>query len=389
MIHVEIVDNLSDPRLSSWNKLLAKAGNPLPFQSYEWVKCWWDNFAPGSARLFVIIARENGDIIGIAPLMCRKYFHGRCADLKFIGTGYFDYFDFLIDKGREDEVLSGFLTCLRGKFKNFVLQLNNIFEQSAALKVFLNPADGVLSGFNILAQVEDEVPYLALPPSKDVFSALLKDSLKSDIARQKKRLGILGSLEFRACGDVAEGMEALEDYFSLHIKKWEHSGGYSVYKLPARRDFLRSLLKNLSEGLSGVYHLSLDGRKLAVCVAFKSSGRFIYYAPAYDPEFSRYSPGKVLLSRLIDYAIENKFSEFDFGIGKEPYKMDWPVRTRKLYDVFLFPDGKNIFNIFWRIRIFIRNKYFFNLLPVLRRLKAAVYLWRRINRLKGGYKRFK
>jgi hypothetical protein len=59
-------------------------------------------------------------------------------------------------------------------------------------------------------------------------------------------------------------------------------------------------------------------------------GRFYYRLPAYDVEFGRYSPGRVLLRNLILAAYDEGATEFDFLLGGEPYKWDFATHTRIL-----------------------------------------------------------
>ena len=51
----------------------------------------------------------------------------------------------------------------------------------------------------------------------------------------------------------------------------------------------------------------------------------------YDDTYNKFSPGKVVISFLIKYAISEKLKEFDFGLGDEKYKSYWSNRKNKLY----------------------------------------------------------
>jgi CelD/BcsL family acetyltransferase involved in cellulose biosynthesis len=55
--------------------------------------------------------------------------------------------------------------------------------------------------------------------------------------------------------------------------------------------------------------------------------------PGFDSaNFSKYSPGNILLRRLIRWAIESKYEVFDFAMGHERYKMNWSDSYATLYD---------------------------------------------------------
>ena len=46
--------------------------------------------------------------------------------------------------------------------------------------------------------------------------------------------------------------------------------------------------------------------------------------PTYDKEiYGKYSPGRILLTELINWSISNNYEIFDFTTGVENYKKDW------------------------------------------------------------------
>lgn len=66
--------------------------------------------------------------------------------------------------------------------------------------------------------------------------------------------------------------------------------------------------------------LELDGRPLAYHFGFESKRTYLWYKPAFDVGFWKYSPGEVLLRNLLRYARDSELREFDFTIGDESFK---------------------------------------------------------------------
>ena len=52
--------------------------------------------------------------------------------------------------------------------------------------------------------------------------------------------------------------------------------------------------------------------------------------PAHDVEWQAFSPGKVLLARLIEQAIEHRVDAVHFLTGAQRYKLDWKPEVRNL-----------------------------------------------------------
>lgn len=387
MVKIERIEDINDSRLSCWNEVLDTASYPLPFQRFEWVSCWREIFAPEEKGLFILVASEDNKPVGIAPFIHTKA-SLRYEAVAFIGSGYFDYFDFIVTKGREREVVRAFLDYIKGYFDSFELRLSNIFGSSETFKIL---REGLASGdYEGIILKEDVVPVIELPAGKDEFYRRTDRLLRSDVARRERRLKERGETEFRRCGSLNEAKELLEDFFELHIKKWEGAKGYSAYKFLPRRRLLRDLLENwFDNGLANVYYLQHGKtKKAAICFGFEFKEKFYFYTHAYDPDLSKCSPAKILVLKLIELSIENKFKEFDFGIGSEPYKLEWPCVIKELHNIFVYSGRNKFIDIFLKLRRRMTGFYYLSILPRMRKLSAAVSFWRWINKQRGSYRRF-
>jgi CelD/BcsL family acetyltransferase involved in cellulose biosynthesis len=387
-VDIKVVNDLGDCSASDWNDLLESSQNPFPFQRYEWIRSWWENLASGSENLFILLARKQDKLIGIAPLSYKRHGWPGHAAVRFIGSGHFDYFDFIIARGEEEKTIAAFIAYIRGYFKQFELQLKNIFKDS--------PSFGILSGgvgskdLNGMIFREDVVPYLKLPDTKEQFYNQTDRLLRSDVKRRQKRLTEQGKAEFKRCNTFDEARDALEDFFAMHIKRWESAEGYSVYKFPSRRKLMRDLLQGWFEKkLLNIYYLSYnEDKKLAICIAFEFNRRFIFYTHAYDPDFAKFSPAKILVSELINFSIDNRYKEFDFGIGREAYKLEWPCEIRGLCNIYIYTGKNTPLTLLLKWRRCAVSVYLLSILPFLRKFRPIVYLWRRLNQRRGKYQRF-
>jgi CelD/BcsL family acetyltransferase involved in cellulose biosynthesis len=74
---------------------------------------------------------------------------------------------------------------------------------------------------------------------------------------------------------------------------------------------------------------------------------FYYLMPAYESgEPAKYSPGKILLLKLIEWCFQHEIKTFDFTFGGEAYKKDWCNSEMKLYQYFLPVSIKGKFILF-------------------------------------------
>ena len=77
-----------------WNELLNRSRSDNPFQTFEWYSSWLDVFSKGY-KLLTLVARENGQLMGIAPLTVNS-----SGLASFIGYPLSDYADFIVAKER-------------------------------------------------------------------------------------------------------------------------------------------------------------------------------------------------------------------------------------------------------------------------------------------------
>ena len=122
-----------------WNELCKQNTVNTIFQTYEWNRSWWNVYGQNS-DLFIVLAREHGDLLGIAPMIIvkEKKRMGEIRVLKFIGSGSSDYSDFLFQKNRSDVLKKIISFILDNKEKWDEIELSNIPEYSSSSDIFTN-----------------------------------------------------------------------------------------------------------------------------------------------------------------------------------------------------------------------------------------------------------
>lgn len=175
----------------------------------------------------------------------------------------------------------------------------------------LGATDAVLSG--------EVAPYVDLTAFGhfSAYLAALKGSVRGDVNRQRRRLAEIGELEYREYSenDLVEANAAFGEFIEARSGKWR------THQVEKR--FFQALLEN---ALGRTVHFSallLDGRAVSWHLGFSHRGCFYYYIPAYAKEFESYSPGKILISLLLEKCFEAGLEKFDFLRGREKYKFDW------------------------------------------------------------------
>jgi CelD/BcsL family acetyltransferase involved in cellulose biosynthesis len=146
-----------------------------------------------------------------------------------------------------------------------------------------------------------------------------------------------GTKVIAKCGNLARQLERT----SGPLRFIEHSADSSLLQILVRwkseqylrtgeRDiFAMNWTRQLLEGIqqvqtgdfAGRFSLLYSGERLvAAHFGMRSGNVWHYWFPAYDPEFAKYSPGLLLLLRMIERASFSGVTILDLGLGGSPYK---------------------------------------------------------------------
>jgi CelD/BcsL family acetyltransferase involved in cellulose biosynthesis len=181
-------------------------------------------------------------------------------------------------------------------------------------------------------------PYLPIHGQHDEVSKLInKYSNKRPFNYFRRQ----GKLEFRVLAE-AETETHLPIFFSQHIQRWSDTNTPSLFNDTRNQLFY----KNLSEQLSATdwLHFSileLDKTPLAYHYGFDYEGKFYWYKPSFNIDYSSRSPGTLLIRYLIQSALECDRQEFDFTIGNEPFKRRFTKNARHNTNLHIFRNKRS------------------------------------------------
>lgn len=331
-----------------WDALNAAGAFPSLFMTWEWQFNWWRTFG---GKPFIILIREGNEDVAILPFIAEeKYLF---TQLNPIGSPHSDYLGFLIRKGEEKRTGRYF-------FKSFlpenprigVVVFDSVNERSPLTQWFDDagpafPAEGAVhsrrsafpglglnffrrgSGFRKVFMSKSVCPYLPLPGSFDACMANLTRKTRYFIGRKARRIEKDFAVNVGVVQSRGELGERMEQFFEQHQAIWTARGRPGAFHDDAFRNFHRKQSKRLFDsGHLKLFYMDLDGKPVASYYLFQYNRDLLFYLSGFDPAFARYSPGAVLLGRIIRDAIENNCREFDFMRGSTPYKFKWSDRTR-------------------------------------------------------------
>jgi CelD/BcsL family acetyltransferase involved in cellulose biosynthesis len=320
-----------------WQPLLDRSKPNHVFMTWEWFFTWWKHFGHGR-ELFVIVVENQGETIGILPLMLFVE-HGRRACkfryLHFIGFRFeFRWNDWMDVIGvRKEEVIRAAMEYLQGCQHLWdYLDLWDIPEDSDTLIILPRLADRL--GFPYRTELCASCPYL--PTTSDwelYYGSHPPKKVTKDLERQIKRLTAGGDLKVEHLA-ATNPVVSLNSLFDLHQRREIVTDRLPMFSRERFRSFYRDLAEAFPREWLDYSVLKLNGTPIAAHFGFRYNNKLYFLTPAFDPDYRTYSPGKILLRYLIQHCFVNDgIHEFDFLRGDEPYKYQWATGERRGYQI--------------------------------------------------------
>jgi len=284
--------------------LPAVANRVGPFPRRSWLQTWWEHRGRGE----LVIADAPGS------LLCLTLVDGV---VEFAGEG--DLTDYHSPLGNTDATaLTELVADLEPGTK---LNLDSL-PRAAADAVITALAAASLETH--VAQHE-VAAVLDLPNSFDEYLASIGKKERHELRRKRRRFeNEMGPARV----ERRHGPEAVALFAHLHRLSAGDKGEFMTEDL--ERFFLA-----LHTDAGGIIDVLVDGegRPASAIFSFEDEHGFYLYNSAYEPELRALSPGNVMLSHLIERAINRGLPVFDFLKGDETYKFRLGAQERPLYRV--------------------------------------------------------
>jgi CelD/BcsL family acetyltransferase involved in cellulose biosynthesis len=354
MINIRIFDTLVNPRLkASWEELYFR--NNYCFQnSYTWCSLWWKNFHKSNWKPLIVIAEDSGQVIGLGPFMIEK--KQLFTELKFIGSGLTDFHEILTLPTRREESLKAVLNWALSKHYYDLINLEQISDGSTLYEVIRE-----VQAFKAREMVKCPVVNLK-SLSWEEYLRMLPSRLRWEWSKKHRDLNRKGRLQFIRLESAKDKSEFIDKIFKLHVKRWEHEQGISKFIQDKIRAFISELVMVAPEMI--LYALLLDDRFIAYQLGFSQKDVFYDWNKSYDPEFSRYSVGNVLMGLILKDLIEKKFQKYNQMRGDYQWKRRWMTDEETVTN-YQFLAGSS------RVRGYLGERYYLE------------WKWWLKNRLKG------
>lgn len=330
MLKLDIVESVKGfaALKEDWNRLADNFSGGNVFLTWEWQYTWWSHFGEGK-QLHLIIVRDGEKAVAIAPMYEAHagFWPVSTRVLQTLCYNAGDYGGLLVEDGYEDALwmLTEYLIEKKESL-NAPVVLRRVPEDTPIAEMWRN----VMASGNQKYQMDLVTTFQA--PQVSLSEGMEIKFPKAELGRRNRKIHREHDVEFRfhTEGDVDDDLASL---VKLHDIRWsdrmnEYKGVLVEEKKLA---FTRDVVRLLDErGIVRLSSLWVDGQAAAGVLAFEYGDRFLYWRPAFDNQWRKFSVGHVLLNYLMQRCVERGIQVFDFLEGVADYKTLWADGMRNV-----------------------------------------------------------
>ena len=307
------------------------------FQTYAWLSAWQRHIGTRNDVVpCIVVARDaSGAIQCILPLATRPA--GFARELVFLGTELCDYNAPLLAPDFSARVDAAEFAALWRRALGLLQQQPRLRFDMIRLEKMPEAVRGQPNPMLFLpATPHPSGCYAtALAQSWEAFYAAKRSpSTRRRDRTKRNRLAEFGEIKFETPATPASALAALAVLVEQKSAYFAQRGIANLFARPGYLDFFQELASNpQSADLVHVSELKVGAQIVAANFGLTFGGRYYYVLSSYtDGQLARLGPGAIHLHELMRYAIEHRFTMFDFTVGDERYKLDWCEGGRPLYD---------------------------------------------------------
>ena len=315
----KIFNQFKNKLKEDWLALEAN-GNFFFFQKYYYAKNLIKTLKIN--LFFIAVVYDKNKPVAIFPLEIKSY--KKVKILQWLGSNQIDYCCPIVknDIFKSYQKFEFIWKKILKKIDNFDIIFLN--KQPEYIEKTLNPFVQFLKN-----SFHSKVYQIELSKIDDDLSYIKNNKFISEFKRTKKKLTENYQVEFQNYF-LANQIDLIDKIIikkisSLDIRGISHSINDDAINL--YKNLCRTYPDKLVAGV-----LKINNEIIAACIGVIENRRFYYLIPViFSDKYNSFSPGKLLIYKLIAWSKNNKVDSFDFGIGVELYKKYWSNYSIRIF----------------------------------------------------------
>lgn len=300
-----------------WDAFFARAALPHQvFQSHVFLKHWAAHYLEGHGRLSIVIARRQGVLAMIWPLVRQR----RCSleTLRFMGIPVAQFGDILVEPGPDRDTL------LRTGWRAVRALGADLFEARKLRADSVLAASGLLSEAMPIEQLNAPFADLVWRVGTNGPSSAYPARERSNYRRRLRRLEERGTISFEAPppGPAAAALAGDAVAFK-QASLLRHGTVAPTVDDPRFAAFFRDFAGDADGGSSlRVSAICCDGAPIGIDLSLDCKGRSFGHVLAPHPDFERGGVGSILIHHSFASARARGNAVFDLLAPSDAYKLE-------------------------------------------------------------------
>ncbi len=279
---------------------------------------WQTTGAPRGRALRIVVMRADGQAVLIWPMTVGRLGLWRLAGA--LGPEASEYDPVLVENGpHASEHLRIAWQFVRRHCRADIVKVPFVRGETVLHRIL--SADGALRDAKTLA-----CPFVVWDgtASWDDYWRSRRSELRRIVRRRRERLAETGTVTCAVIDDPAALREVIDWTLAAKIAWLDRKRQTNNFlPRPEFRDFLHAVAAVAPHtGRLIAFALRVDGQTIAAQIATIDDFRCEMFITVYDPAFSAYSPGQLLLADSMKWC-QAQCLTYDFRIGAEAYKYAW------------------------------------------------------------------
>lgn len=316
---------------NEWIELQNRSSASGASLAWQWIYVWYkhsDNFE----ELWLLTAREDNRLIGIAPLVKVKMqpeLGFAWHQIRFIGAfEIHEHLDFIIEPGYEEQVIPLFIDKLFEHRERWdAISLSGLCETKTIEILQQSEHDWVEN-----SREKRTEPYIILPDTVDEWMQSLNSKRRWSIRRDRRKLDeqFPDRWSITQVTQPDEVDETFDHLVRLHQAHWKSQGYMGNFRDGELTECYRELIHLLLENDSlRLYRLDIEGEPCAIDFCSHYRGRAHGYLTGVKRDVTNIALGMVLKVHCFEQAIGEGIPEYTLMWGEMAWKYSFGAMKRE------------------------------------------------------------
>jgi CelD/BcsL family acetyltransferase involved in cellulose biosynthesis len=299
-----------------------------PMQSHIWNLSCAESFSDGNPVLVTV--QRRGKTVALAPLFRP---HGE-KRLVFLGQGLFEPTLLSYADNESCHALAKALLALKDPI--FLRDVDASSPMLEALQKACRNEKRIC-----VTRPMPSHPWLQLDESWQRPEEHLNSGRRSDLRRARRNAEKIGPISFRNITPAADQLEeVLTEVFRVESANWKGEAGSGLAYDPVIQGFYRRFSQlACAQGILRILLMKCGDQTAAVQLGVDYKNRFWLLKMGYDQNFSRCSPGELLIVESLRLAAERGMEAYEFTGTPESWTQKWTNTAHISASVRIYAEG--------------------------------------------------